>query len=139
MRSSAWLLVAGPLLFCVLFVSMRQDLQLHLLLLEKMTLESRREDLRQQLRADQRNLAARSDIARIAGEVGRRGLRAPQHKQVLALVDEPRVIEEDPSLPLAVLEFLSGAADVHASPSPPAGIEEPIVEPLPGLEREAGE
>jgi len=99
---------------------MRQDLQLHLLLRRKIDLESRRESLRQELRAQQRDLAGRADLERISTRVGQRGLRAPRQEQVLALVEEPRVQENPRSLPLAVLEILSGAGDVQASSSPPA-------------------
>ena len=42
-------------------------------------------------------------------------------EQVLALVDEPQAVESERPLPLALLEMLSGAADVHASPSSSAG------------------
>jgi len=119
LRGNAWLLVTGPLLFGALFLTMRQDLQLHLLLFEKAELETRRDRLRQELREGQRDLVTRADFGRIGLYSDERGLRSPRREQVLALVDEPRLVEEERPLPLAVLEFLSGAADVRASASRP--------------------
>jgi hypothetical protein len=115
LRGNAWVLLAGALLFGALFLSMRQDLQLQLLRLELVELRSEREDLEQQLRAGQRALAARTDLGCIVPRSATLGLRAPAQSQVLALVREPAPPAATSSLPMAVLDFISGAGAVQAA------------------------
>ena len=116
LRGSGWLLVAGPLLFGALFLAMRQDLQLQMLLVEKVELEERCDRLRQELREGQRELVTQANFVRIGQYSDGRGMRSPEREQVTALLEEPlAVAEEERPLTLAVFEFLSGAEDVRAS------------------------
>ncbi len=140
-RGGLWMLLVAPLFFTALFVSMRQDLQLHLMLKQKADLEARLETLRQDLRASQRDLAGRADFGKVWPNAEERGLRAPSRAQVVALIDEPPAPEEEPRpLTLAVLEALSGAGHAQAPRARSVGVEEQLsMDDAGGIEADEGQ
>lgn len=94
---------------------MRQDLQARLLQKRVTELDASQAQLRRELGEKHREIATRTDIARVMPRVMSRGLVPPTDKQVLALTAPAVEIVPQRSLPMTVLDFLSGVRTVQAA------------------------
>jgi hypothetical protein len=131
----ARLLAAGMAVFCVLLLTMRQDLRLRLLENRIATLRAERLTLERELEERGRGIASRIEFVRIKPEILALRLGSASTQQVLALAQVPVVEEEKRTLPGAVLQYLSDLGEVRAAyparrPAPaPAPVTPPESEP----------
>jgi len=121
--------------FCVLLLTMRQDLQVRLLEKRIATLRADRLTLRRELEERDRGIAARTEFARIRPEIQALQLGAASTQQVLALAQVPVVVEEKRTLPGTVLQYLANLGEVRAAyparHAPPPVPVKPAAEPEP--------
>lgn len=131
------LLAAGLAVFCVLLLTMRQDLRLRLLENRIATLRVERLTLERELEERGRGIASRTEFVRIKPEILALQLGSASTRQVLALAQVPTVVAEKRTLPGSVLQYLSALGEVRAAyparqPEPaPAPVAPPVAESEP--------
>lgn len=127
-------LAVGLGVFCVLLLTMRQDLRLHLLEKRIATLRTERLTLQRELEERDRGIATRTEFVRIRPEIQALQLGSASTQQVLALAQVPVVVEAKRTLPGTVLQYLTDLGEVRAAyparqpKAEPAPVE-PVAEP----------
>jgi len=122
------LLAVGMAVFCVLLLTMRQDLRLRLMENRIATLRAERLTLERELEERDRGIASRTEFVRIKPEILALQLGSASTRQVLALAQVQTAVAEKRTLPGSVLQYLSKLGEVRAAY--PARQPEPVPAPV---------
>jgi hypothetical protein len=105
----------GLAISCVLLLSMRQNLRMHMLQHEISEMRLKRVALQRDLEVRGAAIATRTEFARMAPEIATLKLGSASSGQVLALAQLPVAVEEKRTLSGSVLQYLSGIGEVRAA------------------------
>jgi hypothetical protein len=105
----------GVAVSCVLLLSMRQNLRMHLLQHQISEMRVQRLALQRDLEERGQAIASRTEFARMAPEIATLELGSASSGQVLALAQLPVTVVEKRTLAGTVMQYLSGIGEVRAA------------------------
>jgi hypothetical protein len=105
----------GVAVSCVLLLSMRQNLRMHLLQHQISEMRTQRLALQRDLEERGQAIASRTEFARMAPEIATLKLGSASSGQVLALAQLPVTVVEKRTLAGTVVQYLSGIGEVRAA------------------------